>query len=98
MVVRIKEIDDSNYKEIISRLPEKIMWIQYRLWRKIIWDDVKMGMVMGHSKLIELLLLYAYDKSILTTSEIKKISQELESIWDYHEKDILEVLDGLINE
>lgn len=56
-----------------------------------------MAMVMGHSKLIEL-LLYAYDKSILTTSEIKKISQELESIWDYHEKDILEVLDDLIYE
>lgn len=98
IVVRIKEIHGSSYKEIISKLPEKIMWIQYRLWRKIIWDDVKMGMVMGHSKLIELLLLYAYDKSILATSEIKKISQELESIWDYHEKDILEVLDGLINE
>lgn len=98
MVVRIKEIDNSSYKEIISKLPEKIMWIQHRVWRKIIWDDVKMGMVMGNSKLIELLLLYAYDKSILTISEIKKISQELESIWDYHEKDILEVLDDLINE
>lgn len=98
MVVRIKEIDDSSYKEIVSKLPEKIMWIQYRLWRKIIWDDVKMGMVMGNSKLIELLLLYAYDKSVLTTSEIKKIAQELESIWDYHERDILEVLDNLIDE
>lgn len=98
MVVRIKEIDDSSYKEIISKLPEKIMWIQYKLWRKIIWDDVKMGMVMGNSKLIELLLLYAYDKSIITTSEIKKIAKELESIWDYHERDILEVLDDLINE
>lgn len=98
MVVRIKETDNSNYKEIINKLPEKIMWIQYRLWRKIIWDDVKMGMVMGNSKLIELLLLYAYDKSLLTIAEIKKISQELESIWDYHEKDILEVLNEMINE
>lgn len=98
MAVRIKETDNSDYRKIIDRLPEKIKWIQCKLWRKIIWDDVKMGMIMGHSKLIELLLLYAYDEAILTTAEIKKIEKELESIWDYHERDILEVLDDLIKE
>ena len=51
---------------------------------------------MGNQKLIELLLLYIIDKSLLTNSEIKKIEKDLESIWDYHEKDILEVLDEKI--
>ena len=53
---------------------------------------------MGNSKLIELLLLYVYDKSILTSAEMKRISKDLESIWNYHERDIHEVLDDIIQE
>ena len=98
MVVRIKEIEDVDYASIIERLPEKIKWIQCKLWRRVIWDDVKKGMIMGNSKLIELLLLYVYDKSILTSAEMKRISKDLESIWNYHERDIHEVLDDIIQE
>lgn len=96
MVVRIKQIDNIDYTSIIENIPEKIKWIQCRMWRRIIWDDVKKGMIMGHSTLIELLLLYAYDKTILTTAEINKITKELESIWDYHEGNMLEVLEDMI--
>ena len=95
-VVRIKEHKDIEYKDIIESLPENAKWIQSELWKRIIWDDVKKSMIMGNQKLIELLLLYIIDKSLLTNSEIKKIEKDLESIWDYHEKDILEVLDEKI--
>lgn len=97
MVVRIKERENNiNYVEIIKKLPDNTKWIQSKLWRRIIWDDVKKVMIMGHTKLIELLLLYVYDKSILTTAEINKIATELESIWDYRDKDILGNLDEII--
>ena len=96
MVVRIREKENTDYASIIKKIPERIMWIQHILWKKIIWDNVKKGMVMGNATLIELLLIYAYDKSFLSESEIKRISRELESIWDYHTGDIFEVLDGYI--
>ena len=61
------------------------------IWRKIIWDDVNKSMIMGNAKLIELIFLYSYDGSILTEAEKKKIVKELESKWDYHENDIMEI-------
>ena len=48
-------------------------------------------MIMGNAKLIELIFLYSYDGSILTEAEKKKIVKELESKWDYHENDIMEI-------
>lgn len=90
-VVRIKERDNLEYKEIIEKFSSNMFWIQNNIWRKIIWDDVKKNMIMGNSKLIELIFLYSYDSSILTESEKKKIVKELESKWDYHESDIMEV-------
>lgn len=90
-VVRIKERDDLEYKKIIEKFSSNMFWIQNNIWRKIIWDDVKKNMIMGNSKLIELIFLYSYDSSILTEAEKKKIVKELESKWDYHESDIMEV-------
>ena len=93
-IVRIKEKSDLSYEDIISKFPSNVMWIQNSIWRKIIWDDVKKNMIMGNSKLIELILLYSYDKSILTLAEQKKINKELESKWDYHEDDLMEVFEN----
>lgn len=90
-VVRIKERDNLEYKEIIEKFSSNMFWIQNNIWRKIIWDDVKKSMIMGNSKLVELIFLYSYDSSILTEAEKKKIVKELESKWDYHESDIMEV-------
>lgn len=90
-VVRIKEKEDLEYKDIIKNFSSNVFWIQNDIWRKIIWDDVKKSMIMGNAKLIELIFLYSYDSSILTEAEKKKIVKELESKWDYHESDIMEI-------
>ncbi len=90
-VVRIKEKENLEYKDIIKNFSSNVFWIQNDIWRKIIWDDVKKNMIMGNAKLIELIFLYSYDGSILTEAEKKKIVKELESKWDYHENDIMEI-------
>ncbi len=54
------------------------------------------NMIMGHQKLIELIILYSYNKQYLSQSETSKICKELVSIWDYHDSDILRKLDSLI--
>lgn len=97
-VVRIKEHNDVEFSDIIANIPDSVKWIQSKLWRKIIWDNNKKVMIMGNSKLIELLLLYSYDKALLTVKELEKIKQELVSIWDYNEEDIFEILDERVEE
>lgn len=92
-LVRIKEKENLDYENLIRKFPSSVFWIQNDIWKKIIWDDVKKSMIMGNSKLIELIFLYSYDNSFLTESEKKKIVKELESKWDYHESDIIEIFE-----
>lgn len=95
-IVRIKEKENTSFENIMKKLPDSIMWIQNPLWKRIIWDNDKHSMIMGHQKLIELIILYSYNKQYLSQSETSKICKELVSIWDYHDSDILRKLDSLI--
>ena len=89
-IVRIKEKDNKSFTDIIAAFPQEVFWIQNPIWRKVIWDNDKKGMVMGHQKLVELMLLYIYDESYLSKSEKEKIANELMSIWDYHGDNVYE--------
>lgn len=98
MIIRVKENYNVGYDEIISKIPQELFWIQHKLWRRIIWDDKQKKMIMGQSKLVELLLIYIYDPDLLKLSEIKKIKGSLKSIWDYQEdEDVIELLESYIN-
>ena len=95
--VRIKEHYDKSYSQIIESIPKELLWIQNRLWKKVIWDDVAKKMIMGNATQIELMLLYIVAPELLTTKEKQKMIDNLKSIWD--EPDAIAVqerLDGII--
>ena len=97
VAIRIKEAYQKTYSEIIQLIPSELMWIQNRLWKKIIWDDVTKKMVMGHATLIELMLLYIAAPELLKDKEKGKIIDNLKSIWDEPNADLVkERLDGII--
>lgn len=99
VVVRIREKTDMEYEEIFKMFPEKLLWIQHKLWRRILWDGIQKKMVMGHSKLVELLLVYIFDPRLLSNSEKVKIINGLQSVWDMQKsEDIIEILDEIISE
>ena len=53
---------------------------------------------MGQSKLIELMLLYIYNRNILTDGERKKVIDGLQSNWSLTDKEqVQERLDAIIN-
>lgn len=54
VMVRICESRDKEFKEVIDEFPKDILWVQHRIWRKIIWDNEQKKMIMGSKKLIEL--------------------------------------------
>ena len=95
--VRIKEQLQLSYEEIVNSIPDDLWWIQNRLWKKIIWDDVSKKMIMGNTKLIELLVLYILTPDLLTEKEVAKIINSLMSIWDETNREIVqERLDAII--
>lgn len=67
------------------------------LVEKIIWDDVAKKMVMGNTTQIELMLLYIMAPELLNEKEKKKMIDNLKSIWDEIDSDIVkERLDSII--
>gem|GEM_PF-4340321 len=73
------------------------MWIQHRLWRRILWDGIQKKMIMGNSKLVELLLVYIFDPKLLSETEIKKVINGLQSVWDMQEsEDVLKMFNEII--
>ena len=56
-------------------------------------------MIMGNSKLVELLLIYIIDPKILTNRETQKLVNELHSVWDMQKnEDVLGILNEIISE
>lgn len=97
VVVRIREKTGMEYEEIFNSFPEELLWIQHKLWRRILWDSVQKKMIMGHSKLVELLLAYIFEPQLLSGAEKTKIISGLQSVWDMHESEnILEILNEII--
>lgn len=95
--VRIKEHYNKSYTQIIESVPAELLWIQSRLWRKIIWDDVAKKMVMGNATQIELMLLYIMAPELLSTKEHQKMIDNLKSFWDEIDEAVIqERLDAII--
>lgn len=95
--VRIKEHYNKSYNQIIEDIPDELLWIQNRLWKKIIWDDVSKKMVMGNATQIELMLLYIVAPELLNANEKKKMINNLKSIWDQTDENIVvDRLDSII--
>lgn len=98
VVVRIREKTGMSYNEIFNTFPEELFWLQHKLWRRILWDGIQRKMVMGHSKLVELLLLYIYDPEFLSEAEKAKVINGLQSVWDMQESEnVLEILNDIIS-
>lgn len=96
--VIIKSVTQKTYKEIIDSYPKQLLWIQNRLWRKIVWDDVLKKMVMGNAKTIHSIMLYIYDPNLVTQADFKKMILSLQSIWDIDDEILVkERLDAIIN-
>lgn len=95
--VRIKEHYNKSYTQIIESIPNELLWIQNRLWKKIIWDDVAKKMIMGNAKQIELMLLYIMAPELLSDKEKKKMIDNLKSFWDEtDERIVTDRLDAII--
>ena len=87
------------YKQIFKLFPERLMWLQHKLWRRILWDNIQKRMIMGNSKLVELLLIYIIDPQLLTNNETQKLVTGLQSVWDMQKNEnVLEILDEIISE
>lgn len=99
-IVRIVENKNCSYAEAIAMVPAELFWIQHDIWKRILWNSTAKTMINGKGKLVELLLVYYSDKSLLKASEIKKIVKDCNGIWEENlaEEEVLYKLDQMVGE
>ena len=87
-----------DFNQILEGFPDDIFWIQHPLWKKIIWDHEQKKMIVSHQKLIERLLLYIYDKTMVSEKDKEKIRADWISLWDTKKEKVFETIDFIISE
>lgn len=86
-VVKICEACKLSYEDTFSMIPTEILNISHPAWKWLIWNPDKKQMVMGSKKIIENLIIYYTDKSLLSEKEIKHLVNELKSINQLDDED-----------
>ena len=78
-IVRLSTEKHLSFSESIGMVSKDIYRITHPAWKWIIWNPDKKSMIMGPKAIIELILLYFSDKTILTEKENIKLLEELRS-------------------
>ena len=78
--------------------PQQLLSINNILWSNILWNKDKNTMVMNHQKLVEQLLIYFWDRDILSQEEIQAMKSDIKSIRLLMEMDgVDDLLESAIN-
>ena len=78
--------------------PQQLLSISNVLWNNILWNKDKNTMIMNHQKLVEQLLIYFWDRDILSQEEIQAMKSDLKSIRLLMEMDgVDDLLESAIN-
>lgn len=67
--LRIHTAHKINYSKIFKKYNTLELNINQRPWENVVWSSIENKMIMNTSKLTELLLIYLFDKELLTTKE-----------------------------
>ena len=78
--------------------PQQLLSISNVLWNNILWNKDKNTMIMNHQKLVEQLLIYFWDRDILSQEEIEALKSDIKSIRLLMEmEDVDDLLERAIN-
>ena len=78
--------------------PQQLLSINNALWSNILWNKDKNTMIMNHQKQVEQLLLYFWDRDILSQEDILSLKSDIKSIRLLMEmEDVDELLESVIS-
>lgn len=78
--IKIKESKSITFAEVFSTFPHSILDLGNIIWKNVLWNQDKKTMIMNNQLLTELILLYCYDRSLLTRNEVERLIFELKSL------------------
>lgn len=94
-VIKVKNEKQITYGEAIKLIPTQVLSLSHPVWKWIIWNPDKKTMIMEHKSLIELILIYFMDQSLLSPKNKNKVISELKS---YNQlSDEQDVIDSILS-
>lgn len=81
-VVEIECRSGESIESIVSSFKSNVLWLNHPIWKKVLWDPIQNTMIMGQAELIKNLLIYSYNRQLISAQEEKRIYTKLSSIWD----------------
>lgn len=97
--IRIKEYKSCTFDEVFKNFPDSALQLNNKVWKNVLWNTEKRTMIMNNQILVEQMLIYLYDKSMLSQKEKDKIISELRIIYQYTEiQDVIDILDASTEE
>lgn len=94
-VIEIKKRMGINFEIIITQFNRANFTIEQIPWKNVLWNPTEKTMVMGNEVLVKLLLLYIYDRSILTEKELAALTQKYADRIGYDGDVIINVLNDI---
>ena len=96
--VKVYIHQQKSFGEIFDMFPQQLLSINNVLWSNVLWNKDKNTMIMNHQKLVEQLLLYFWDRDILSQEDILGMKSDIKSIRLLMEmEDVDDLLGSVIN-
>ncbi len=92
-ILKICELKELDFETVVATISPNIFDVAHPAWRWIIWNPDKKSMIMGSKEIIENLIIYYTDKSLLSDKEIRNLVDELRSKNQLvNEEDVFELI------
>jgi DNA sulfur modification protein DndB len=86
----------ASFKEIFSQFNKVNFILESKPWRYIVWNPKRKTMITNSPpSLIQILLIYLYDETILSAKELQELKEVYASKVDPNTKDIINILNGI---
>ncbi len=97
--IRIVKKNNCTFTEAFKQFPIKTLELSQSIWKNVLWNSERKTMVMNNQSLTETILLYFWDKNVLTEKEQQKMFEELRilnQLNDIH--DVYDIVNGVLDE
>lgn len=75
-VIEIKKREDNDFKVILKKFNKFNFNIDTIPWRNVLWNPTEKTMIMGNSTLTKILLIYIYNRNLLSPKEVYTLEKK----------------------
>ena len=94
-IIRVKNAMDISFEDVIKKIPLNVLELTHPVWKWVIWNPDKRTMIMGSKVLIESIIIYYLNETLLTSKEKAKLLSELKSCNQLTDEN--DVYDNILN-